>query len=314
MLDPITLFWDRADFPKAVFTGDEVICWPPSLVETLTAAGILQQTANARRVACGACDTGHVEEVFSVPNPDGSLRFYIRCPENGRVWGGEERLFRWAIDFDALANLTARVLGTAGKVETLVPGRVWAVGRLIRNGVSQNVVVARGLTWPDAGSVVPASQRIRIATPPLVLALGRLPPEDFWGKRVPPVLVFDQVLDLGPPIHVHEEALDAVLGVTVAQPEAAVRAAKRSKRAAAIDALTNEMCAFLAGARDHAFSLKQRKRVPELLPRPTQKELAERVGVSPSTVGRCLQDPHAKQLRLLWDAADSLDQVMAFRG
>jgi len=314
MPEPAALFWDRVDLREPVFNADEWARLPAALRGALVEAGILERTANARQVACDACDTGHIEKVFDVPSPDGSRRFYIQCPENGRVPVEEERLFRWAVNLDALVGLAAGLLGATGGLEQLVPGRVWAAGRLVRGGVSRKVIIARGLTWVDASAVVTASQHVRVATPPLVLVIGRAPTEDLWGSKVPTVVPLEQVLHLGPTAAVRMETLDETLGAEVLQPARGKRKARRSGRAATIDRLTDLLRAHLRAARDHAHTLVQRRRPPELLPRPTQAQLARQAGATEATVSRCLADANAKELRILWHAAEDIEQVMSFKG
>jgi hypothetical protein len=88
------------------------------------------------------------------------------------------------------------------------------------------------------------------------------------------------------------------------------RVPKRGRRAAKIEKLTQEMNEHLRAARDHAFFTRETSDVPELLPRPTQKELSARTGLSESDVSRCLKDKKAKELQICWHAALDVDQVM----
>lgn len=314
MSDALSLFWDRLDWREVAFTADEVAAWPDDLRGALTGAGILRRGDNSRRIACDACDTGHIEEVGEVPNPDGSLRFYIPCPENGRVWVPQERLLRWVPDLGALADAAAQALGCGPKATTLVPDRVWELGRLVRGQATRNVILARGFAWSDARKVIVDSRKIAIASPPLVLAIGQLPSDDLWSNRVPTVVALNRVLCLGEAMTARLDVLDAALGVVAAQPQPGRRKRRRESRANTIDALTQAIREHLKEARDHAYSLKQRGQAPTLLPRPTEQHLAELVGVSPATVNRCLnKDTHAKQLQVYWQIASDLDQVMKFR-
>ncbi len=85
---------------------------------------------------------------------------------------------------------------------------------------------------------------------------------------------------------------------------------KRSGRAAKIEAVRQELVEHIRSARDHAHSLKQTGRQPHLLKRPTKAELARRADVKDYDVTRCFRDD--PQIRLLWNMADDLDQVMAY--
>lgn len=156
------------------------------------------------------------------------------------------------------------------------------------------------------------SKKIAIANPPLVLAIGRLPGDDLWGSKVPAIARLDQVFALDRAVGIQLDAIDVAMGVVVAQPRPARRPYQRHERGSTIDALTRALKEHFRAARDHAYSLEQRGRDAELLPRPTMKQLAEMIGVVESSVSRAINDEHAMALKLLWDAALDLDQVLDF--
>jgi hypothetical protein len=87
----------------------------------------------------------------------------------------------------------------------------------------------------------------------------------------------------------------------------------RGTRATNIERLEQELQQHLMAARDHAYALIDAGHAPELLPRPEQKELARRLGIPGPAVYRCLNDPRAKLLKILWDAAQSLESIMQFK-
>jgi hypothetical protein len=87
----------------------------------------------------------------------------------------------------------------------------------------------------------------------------------------------------------------------------------RGSRLANIERLQSELSAHLLSAKDHAMSRIDRDLEPELLPRPNQTKLGLRVGLEPSDVSRCLHDPRAAMLRILWNAADSLEEVLRYK-
>ena len=88
---------------------------------------------------------------------------------------------------------------------------------------------------------------------------------------------------------------------------------RRGMRAANIEKLEKVLENHLLAARDHAQSLRDCNQEPALLPRPTQKELAHQTGLTQSDVSRCLKDERAKVLRILWETADSLEEVMRYK-
>jgi hypothetical protein len=69
----------------------------------------------------------------------------------------------------------------------------------------------------------------------------------------------------------------------------------------------------LSNARRHWYATRDLGRATHL-PRPTQKELAARCELTESDVSRCLKDPAADLLRLLWEAADDPDKILAWDG
>nr|BDD45923.1 hypothetical protein 3 [Pseudomonadaceae bacterium] len=109
--------------------------------------------------------------------------------------------------------------------------------------------------------------------------------------------------------------MQALRALAVAKSKKArKKSRKRGERAEKTERLKNEMCEHLRAARDHAFARMDQTGEPELLPRPTQKDLAERVGVSESDVSRCLNDPTAQELKLYWETALDLNQIMKWKG
>lgn len=88
---------------------------------------------------------------------------------------------------------------------------------------------------------------------------------------------------------------------------------QRGMRTANIEKLEKELEKHLLAARDHAHSLRDRGREPALLPRPSQKELARRTGLSKSDVSRCINDKRATVLKILWETAESLEAVMKYK-
>lgn len=94
------------------------------------------------------------------------------------------------------------------------------------------------------------------------------------------------------------------------RPHQARPSAKRSIRLARIEALKLELIEHIRSARDHAFALVDSGQAPQLLPRPSQAQLGRRADVPPHAVSRCFKDPQAHELRLLWDKAIDLEQIM----
>jgi len=92
------------------------------------------------------------------------------------------------------------------------------------------------------------------------------------------------------------------------------RPKKRAPRAAAIDAIKQALREHLRAARDHAFSTRDSDNGSGLLPRPTQDQLARQLNIHISSVSRAINDKSDKEIAILWEAANDLEQVMRFKG
>jgi hypothetical protein len=85
---------------------------------------------------------------------------------------------------------------------------------------------------------------------------------------------------------------------------------KNAWRMTLIADLTKAMIEHIRTVRDHAYVTQQQTGSPHLLPRPTQRYLARHLGVSQTSINRCLTDPSARQLQHLWDLAVDLARIM----
>lgn len=161
--------------------------------------------------------------------------------------------------------------------------------------------IAAGLArFPGCVLLTPTETTVPLADPPLARVMVAL---ESVLRLEPTGLVLDRSL--------LEARLPVDPGVSGPAPKRAVR--KRAARAAKIEALLAELVQHLRSARDHAFVTEAQRGQAELLPRPTQKQLAERTGLSESDVSRCLADPVARELRLYWETALDLGQLMGWK-
>jgi hypothetical protein len=79
---------------------------------------------------------------------------------------------------------------------------------------------------------------------------------------------------------------------------------KRGNRAANIEKLIAEMKEHYRTSKSNYYA------TGSLLPRPTQEEMAIRAGIGQRDVSRCLADPDATLLKLLWKQADDISAVL----
>jgi ribosome-associated translation inhibitor RaiA len=177
-----------------LFTATDLRRWPADTADRLIGLGLLRLTTSATHVMCPACDEGHVEEVIPRQGDDGNVRFFIRCPEALRVEVPENLLRQWTVDFDALAAALARALSLKAHLKALVPGRLWRLGKTPWQGANREVLLARGLGWPDGRTV---TCQIGPNGRPVVLVPEQAPTDAVWSGRPPAVVVLGQVTTLG---------------------------------------------------------------------------------------------------------------------
>jgi len=309
--DTLDIVWRCVDNLIPVLTAEEVETVPSGNLNSLTTLGILRQAATATHVTCDACAEGHVEQVMSVKYPAGVTRFYITCPENGRVEVSRDRLMQWSVDYLPILKAVASALSISAEPEESAPGRVWHLGRSTLAGKSRTVWVARGLARPDVMRIVDILPKGRS---PVVFFLGQ--PPDNNVLQIP----YESIINLRTVVRLSDddliidmEAIESqltshIVELTKKKPK------KRSSRTSAIDAIKEILREHLRTARDHAYTLRQHRKPAELLPRPSQKQLAKQIRVSVSSVSRAINDPSDKATKFLWELAVDIDRVMEFKG
>lgn len=310
--DTMDTVWRCADSPAPVpmLTGDDVAMLPHREFERLREMGLLRPGDTTGHVMCRDCGNDHVVEVMRNVYSDGSVRFFAVCPGNGRIEIPRERLLQWMLDFTPLLAAIMSALGSSGKLQEIVPGRVWNIGRAALVGQSRPLWAVRGLSWPDAASI---SQSVPKGRSPVVFVLGQLPDGGILG--VPS----DSLIEARTVIHLDAKGLSISAAVIDSQlrgnpPEpVAKKAKKRGQRTAVIDSIKQALREHLRAARDHAYFSRDYDDGPKLLPRPSQQQLADQLKVHVSSVSRAINDPSDKEISILWEIANDLDQVMKFK-
>ena len=195
MDEAMELLLRSLDTPVPVLTAEEMGRWPPGAKEALERLGLLRQAANASHAPCPSCESRHVEEVVVCEDGDGATRFYITCPESLREQIAEEDLRQWTFDWPNLARLAACELNLRGKVEALIPDRVWRLGRQTCDGLSREFLLGRGLLWPDGAALQPS---LMGGAKRIVLVMNAPSPQ-WWIGEPPAVVRLDAVASWAAP-------------------------------------------------------------------------------------------------------------------
>jgi len=308
--DPFDLIWRCADNPSPALVVEDMEAIPRPDLDRLIELGLVKQTATAMHVTCDACTEGHVEEVVRIMYPDQVTRFFITCPESGRVEVPRERLLQWTVDYLPLFTALLSALSASPSVEEVLPGRVWNLGRVALAGKSRTIWAIRGLARPDAAQIVDVLPKGRS---PVVFFLGQ--PLDDGLLQIPceSIIELRTVVTLrDDEIFVDAEGIERQLASEVAGT-AKKKPKKRASRTATIDAIKQALREHLRAARDHAYNSRDHGSGAALLPRPSQQQLAALLNIHVSSVSRAINDPSDKEITILWEAANDLEQVMKFK-
>ena len=120
-------------------------------------------------------------------------------------------------------------------------------------------------------------------------------------------------------LHHKQRAADAWAKQQAANPDAVAGSASamrklpkpghRACRLMAIEALKRAIYEHVRAVRDHVVDARDRGEGAELLPRPSQKQLAMQLNLSESAVSRAFQDDD-KELKILWKRCTSINAIM----
>lgn len=293
---------------RPTFCFDQTEFWPDGHVQALIVAGVFVPLGPLRSLVCRSCGEAPCQDL--VPITHGNAEFvYLPCARCGLSRVPPERLQQWSLHLPALFDWALHDLGVLGQRDEVVPQRVWRLGKTRWDGATWNVFFARGLRQPDAWGVVD-----RLQARSVLLVPTPIPGLDLQRPRH--TTVIDDLLSWdGCRFKFdHEQMVVRLRDVATASKRPVKPRPRRSSRSTAIERLTQEMHEHLRSARDYAVTTRDRSGVPELLPRPNQQDLARRLGLSEVSVHRCLHDPRARQLRLLWDLALDAGAILRYAG
>ncbi len=311
--DPLIPVWQRLANEPAVFYADRPEPAFAAARDCLLGLGFIRAAAPARFTVCRACGGGHVRSVVWVEDAaSGTRRPFVPCPECGLSAIDADHLRVWAIDIPQILAGVRAATGGRGPVQEVVRGRLWSLGRIPLLGHYHTAYFARNVHGRDRPAVLTA-----LAPHPRAVLFH--PTEHsvrLWEARTPNLsIAMDTVVSLeSNQLRVDVSEIEGRLVEAGWTAPKAQKPRRRGQRAANIERLVDEMKKWLRDARDHACATRDLGGVPQLLPRPTQKQLAERTGLDDATVSRCLNDNKAVLLQLLWRTADDLESVLAWDG
>jgi len=194
MGDLLEPFWASIESDRPLFTQADLRRWPEGYGWRLCEMGLLQLAENTTHVVCPGCEGRHVEQVIPRREPDGTVRFFVVCPEALRVEVPAEMLQQWTIDFAALVKALAEALALTGRPASGVPDRLWRLGKTPWQGANREVLFTRGLAWTDARGV---ARSVGPNGRPIVLVAERVPEFAVWPGRPPAIVALSRIATLG---------------------------------------------------------------------------------------------------------------------
>jgi hypothetical protein len=159
------------------FTADEVAGWPEGALDFFVRQRLLSPATPVHQAVCDGCEEGCFMpvKVASANAPIASTPFII-CNQRddiGRVRVDTNRLKRWRVDSGLLAGAISKLLGIDQTPQELVRRRLWFIGKTGLAGNSNEVFLARGLSWTDAGEIFGHNRDLRESGSPLIFAPGK---------------------------------------------------------------------------------------------------------------------------------------------
>lgn len=305
--DHLDIIWRSADNPNPVFVAEDLAGVPPQVVTRLTELRILRPASTATHVICNTCDEQHVECVIPIKYPGGQTRFFIRCPENGRIEVPRERMLQWAVDYTPLLAALAKALCAQGQMAEVVPRRVWNVGRASLAGKSKPIWAVRGLAWPDAGQIAASLPKGRS---PILFFLGQAGDDGLLDVPRESIIEMRTIMSLIDDIVVDVQAIKCQVSDVVAPP-VTKKTKKQAQRDATVGALKRELHERILSLKSAIRSADDADK-PFDLPRVTQKELAAAIKVSESSVSRAISESNDLELKIMLQTVASIDMIRKY--
>ena len=203
------LLLEAIDDVGRVFDHSELSCWPPGELEALKALGLIRQATSGLHAPCPNCDEAHIEAVTIRQGPDGTPRYFIRCPASMRVEVTAEMCMGWQVDGDGLAKALSDAMDLKSKPKAMVPGRLWRLGRTSWKQTTREVVLATRLRDADAVSV---AAHLGPGGRAIVCVPRDAPDASIWPGHVPAVVSLSRVATLAPQgIHLDVTAINEIV-------------------------------------------------------------------------------------------------------
>jgi hypothetical protein len=292
-------FWQRVlctfSYATPKFYADSLFGYDPRVMERL---GIFVCDTPATEVYCPRC--GEITSVELSYNKSGESKFWRVCcspvkpisPLSLRIW---------QVNAEPMIEQFRSCVGIKGSIVKIAPDNVWKFGRCgqqtfiyVKRVIEDNLSLLNNMLreFPNAIIVTPRLcylEELNIVAQNRGIAWDDVSYLDDVGK-----IQFDM------------QKIESIIEPERMNPHKQSR--RRAPRSTNIECLTAILKEHYRMSKDHYYNTDC-----QLLPRPTQAELARKIGSRQDVVSRCLNDSEATMLKFLWDNAENPDVILSGR-
>ena len=260
--------------------------------------GLVSVAPMASSYWCGCGGGGSCDVIWIDNLRDGTRRPIVQCEACGIYRIDPEVLRVWSINLIPLLEMVGKSMGFSPPFSEMVPQIVWTLGRkkrrdffYVRRIYDGEIQAVRSFFAQHTTAIIVAPVRTDLETFN-DLGLGNF------------CVSFDSLASMDEEYQISIGMAPILAELEPVEDESKQQQSKRGNRAANIEKLVAEMKEHYRASRDHYYA------TGHLLPRPTQGELAKRIGTRQDDVSRCLADPNAMMLKLLWSQAEDIRAVL----
>lgn len=189
MHDWLRTLWLMLDRHCGGFASSSFEGWIDRDTLTILKESWLRETSPLKYVVCPDC-LDHDEEPILCEYPGVAPKWFIPCPESGRVQLRPDELQQWQFDLEAIARTIAGTLSLSGPLSVEIPQKLWRLGRAPWQNRTREVWLLRNSTSLSRTDLKLALKSSRQA---IVLTYGRVPPDPLWKTRSPAFVLLSHV-------------------------------------------------------------------------------------------------------------------------
>jgi hypothetical protein len=189
MRDWLRTLWLMLDTQNCGYTSHRFDGWIEADVLNVLKQSWLRETSASDYVVCPEC-LDHDEQPVMLESPGRDARWFIPCPEYGRVRLRPEELRQWCFDMNAIATDIAEALSLTGTASVEVSQKLWRLGRAPWQQKSREVWLLRD--WKSL-SEAELKSAMKPAARAIVLTYDSVVPEPLWLGRSPAFVALSQV-------------------------------------------------------------------------------------------------------------------------